>query len=86
MLDRNEAIVNVLAIADGLSAFREEVVQGLDAIGFDLVELEDSEPLAERRATNVVSAELLTLVSEVEATGTPRFGRFHTWRSEEEDS
>ena len=85
LMDRNEAFVNVLACANDEAGFQGTVEQGLSYIGFDLVELEDSEPLHQRQENYVVDEELLALADEVRSSGSPRFGSFHTWVSDEEN-
>lgn len=83
MLDRNEAVTNVLALATSEEAFRTAASIALSALGFDLVTLEEAEPLDVRRQAYVVSDELLLLAAEVRDTGTARFGKFHTWVSDD---
>jgi hypothetical protein len=82
LMDRNEAFVNVLAFAGNESTFAENVRRALDEIGFDLVELEDPEPLQKRRESFVVSEDLLRLAKEVQLYRSPRVGEFYTWTSE----
>jgi hypothetical protein len=83
MLDRNEAVTNALALASTAADFALTVSRALDALGFDLVELEDPEPLAVRLAQFTVSEELLKLADVVRESGSPQFGKFHTWISNE---
>lgn len=83
LLDRNQAIVNVLAIAIDEHQFSQIVRATLDGRGFDLIQLEDPEPLAQRAEQFIVAEELLRLAEEVRRTGLPQFGTFHTWVSDE---
>ena len=85
LMDRNEAIVNVLAMADSPSAFHQAAESALAKIGFDLVNLEDVESLRRRREQFQVADELLALAKEVARDGVARFGAFHTWTSAEAD-
>jgi hypothetical protein len=84
LLDRNDAYVNVLALAASASEFHQTAEAALTKLGFQMVELEDSEPLDRRLEGTEGGAELLALAREVEASGEPRFGPFHTWTSNEE--
>lgn len=86
LLDRNQAFVNALAPASDLDSFRLAVERGLDEMGFDLIALEDAESLRARQVSFQVAEDLLQLAAEVEVTGATRFGTFHTWRSEGNDS
>ena len=82
LMDENDAYVQVLALASTAAEFCSEVVAGFDAIGFDLAELEDAEPLVERRRKAVVDSSLLAKATEVRDTGNPRFGPFVAWRTD----
>jgi hypothetical protein len=84
LLDRNGAIVNVLALAQDEAAFRDAVETALRNLGFELVLLENAEPLQERLNKYQVADDLLKLGDEVRASGTPMFGTFHTWVSNNE--
>jgi hypothetical protein len=84
MLDRNEAFTNALARANDQTSYRQAVEHALDELGFDLVSIEDAEPLRERVANFEVAGDLLELAGMVEIGGAPRFGEFHTWRSDDE--
>ena len=81
-MDENGAFVQVLALASNAAEFGGEVVAAFDAIGFDLAELEDAEPLAERLRKAVVADSLLAKAAEVRDTGYLRFGPFVTWHSD----
>jgi hypothetical protein len=83
LLDRNNAFTNVLALAQNVDGFRDAVARALAEEGFDLVDLEDAEPLHLRLMTHSVDEELLKLASEVQRTGQPLFGRLHTWISDD---
>lgn len=79
LLDRNAAAVNVLALAQEAQGFTAAATSALDKLGFDLVAMEDAEPLRVRLQTHSVDEALLALAEEVETTGDPQFGTFHTW-------
>jgi hypothetical protein len=82
-MDENDAYVQVLALASNHAEYRTAVEQACDALGFDLEELEDAEPLAVRLGGWSVNESLLAKASEVESTGFPRFGTFVTWASDD---
>jgi uncharacterized caspase-like protein len=84
-MDRNAAYVNVLAMARTASEFHDAAAAAFRNIGFEVVELEDPEPLARRLEASEVDATLIALAHEVESSGQPRFGSFHTWTAEDED-
>ena len=84
LMDRNEAFTNVLALADSGTGFTEAVRRALDQMGFDLVELEDPEPLRQRQQKFTVADELLSLAQCVKASGRTAFGTWHTWTSDSE--
>ena len=86
LMDRNEAFVNVLANASGEPSFRAAVSVALHGLGFDLVSVEDPEPLSRRREHYLVTADVLELAEEVKRRGLPRLGDFYTWRSKGEES
>ena len=83
LMDRNQAVVNVLALCRDEREFRAAVAVALSEAGFDLVDLEDPESLEERRSKYVVDDALLALAERVMSTGSPQFGRFHTWVADE---
>lgn len=83
LLDRNRAYVNILAMARAVAGFEQEAREACAALGFELVELEDVEPFETRAAAAQISQALLSLAKEVESTGAPRLGAFHTWTSED---
>lgn len=83
LLDRNAAAVNVLALAQDAQGFTAAASGALDELGFDLVAVEDPEPLRMRLQAFTVDEGLLALAREVETTGRPKFGTFHTWVSDE---
>lgn len=84
LLDRNEAVTNVLALANNEACFRQAVTEAFSRLGFDVVDLEDPEPLAQRLEAFTVSDDLLRLAQEVRLTSMPRFGTFNTWRAAED--
>ncbi len=81
LMDRNGAHVNVLAMAASSSGYHRAVAEALDNMGFDLVEIEDPEPLCQRRQAFEVSDDLLALANEVAQDGVTRMGTFFTWMS-----
>jgi hypothetical protein len=83
LMDRNGAYVNVLALAASASEFHQTAEAALTKLGFQMVELEDSEPIDKKLEGAEGGVELLALAREVEASGEPRFGPFHTWTSDE---
>lgn len=83
LMDRNHAVVNVLALSRDEREFRATVASALSAAGFDLVDLEDPESLQVRRSRYMVDDGLLLLADRVLSTGTPQFGNFHTWVADE---
>lgn len=84
LMDRNEAVVNVVAMANTVLAFKQAIETALTDIGFDLIDLEDPEPLRVRQEQFEVSEELLRLAGDTRRDGIARFGDFHTWVSDEE--
>lgn len=83
LLDRNLAYVNVLAFAHGEDEYRREATRVLNTLGFDLLSIADAESLSSRMENSGLSAPLLALAEQVLLTGSPQFGTFHTWTSEE---
>ena len=86
LMDRNGAYVNVLAMATTASEFQVAAAAALAEIGFELLDLEEPEPLARRLEVSEVDANLIALAREVECSGKARFGPFHTWTAEDADS
>ena len=86
LLDRNDAFVNTLALARTADGFTEIVRGGLAQLGFDLIELEEAEPLTERRASHTIPEEIDRLAESALATAAPRFGAFYTWVSDDDDA
>lgn len=83
-MDRNEAFVNVLAMAWNEDSFLREAREALDQLGFDLLALEEPEPLRRRASQYHVAEELLSLAMEVETSGEAKFGTFRTWVQNDE--
>jgi hypothetical protein len=83
LLDRNGAYVNVLALAADVLEYAEQVRAALRDAGFDVVAMEDVEPLSRRRERYALQQDLLTLAQDVETSGLVRFGTFHTWTAED---
>jgi EAL domain-containing protein (putative c-di-GMP-specific phosphodiesterase class I) len=83
-MDRNDAFVNVLALASTQGEFADVVRDDLAQLGFDLVELEDTERLSERRESFTIPEEINRLAELTLATAKTQFGTFHTWVSGDE--
>jgi hypothetical protein len=81
VLSRNEAMVNILALASDLEGFRDAAAGSLRDLGLDLIELSDAEPLWERQLEHEVLESLVALAEDVRQTGRTSFGDFHTWPS-----
>ena len=84
LMDRNQAFVHVLAMARDEETFRRLAVVALGDLGFDCVEIEEPEPLEQRRAQYHVADDLLSLASEVRTTGKPLVGKLFTWVTNDE--
>jgi len=78
------AFVNVLSIAADASEFLEKVRQTLDALEFDVQDVENIEPFARRVSTRELDPKLILLANEVLQSGETRFGTFHCY--EEKDN
>jgi hypothetical protein len=83
LLDRNKVFVNVLALASNEREFRNGMAQTCEKLGFDMRMIEDPEPLRQRTQHYEVDQGILDLARQVEESGSPRFGEFYTWRSED---
>ncbi len=83
MMDENDAFVSALALAYDGASFRQAIVGAFDDMGFDLIELEDAEPLSQRLAVFQMPTDILALADEVVRTGYPRFGTWYTWTSDD---
>jgi hypothetical protein len=81
LMDRNDAFVNVLALASTQGEFTDVVRDDLAQLGFDLVELEDTERLSERRESFTIPEEINRLAELALATAKTQFDAFHTWAS-----
>jgi hypothetical protein len=82
LLDRNLAFATVLGLADSADAFQRLIASAADHMGFDLLELEEQEPLRIRQTRCSVPAPALRLASEVNETRQVRFSPMFTWTSE----
>ncbi len=76
------AVVNVLAIADCEATFARQVKEAAEAMGLELVELEECEVLEKRREKFEVDEALIEKAGEVNSTRDLRFGSFHTYTHE----
>jgi len=82
LMDRNLAYATVLGLADSADSFKKVVGDAADRMGFDLLELEEEEPVRVRQLRCEVPAAALRLASEVSDTREVRFSPFYTWISE----
>ena len=82
LMDRNLAYATVLGLADSADTFNRVVGAAADRMGFDLLELEEEEPLRIRQTRFEVPAPALRLAAEVSDTGEVRFSPLFTWVSE----
>lgn len=83
LMDRNLAYANVLALASDPAEFAQAVRHAAAELGFDLLELEECEPMRLRLQVAEVANELVELSGDVGRTGSVRFSTLHTWVSEE---
>lgn len=83
-MDRNDAFVNVMALASTLVEFTQLVRDDLAQLGFDLIELEEPERLSERRESFIIPEEIDRLAELTLATAKVQFDAFHTWASDDE--
>ena len=73
------AYVNVLGYAIDNEDFEDKVGFQCKALGFEIIEIEDAEPFAQRINDWEVSSEIQRLAREVEQTGEFRFGTYHSF-------
>jgi hypothetical protein len=74
------AFVNVMARAKSEAEFRDRVDKALADIGLVLVQIEECEQFAERRARAKVAAQLLTMERTLHRQPNDIvFGTFHRW-------
>lgn len=85
LLDRNDAFVNVVALAHTAEEFTQLVRGALSQLGFELVDLEEIEPLALRRLSFAIPEEMERLAEIARGSATVEFGAFHTWVSDDDD-
>ena len=83
LMDRNAAFTNVIAVATSAAEFAEAATTALSDNGFELVALEESEPLAARLLKHTLDERLQALAQEVSRTGVPGFGTLFTWVKDE---
>jgi hypothetical protein len=86
LLDRNDAFVNAVALAHTAEEFTELVRGALSRLGFDLVDLEEIEPLAHRRLSYAIPEEMERLAEMTQISATIQFGAFHTWVSDDDET
>jgi len=82
LMDRNLAYATVLGLADSADTFQRVVAAAADRMGFDLLELEEEEPLRVRQLNYEVPEAALRLAAEVSDTREVRFSPLYTWTSE----
>jgi hypothetical protein len=85
LLDRNDAFVNAVALAHTAEEFTQLVRGALSQLGFELVDLEEIEPLALRRVSFAIPEEMERLANIAQSSVTVEFGAFHTWVSDDDD-
>lgn len=84
LLDRNDAFVNVVVVADSIDEFTKRIREALSQLGFELTDLEEVETLTERRAAFKIPQEIESLADVARDTGTVQFGSFYTWTSDDD--
>ena len=85
LMDRNEAYVNVAAYEASLEAFKQAVASAAKDFGFEVLEMEDAEPLAQRREAFQIPPEMEAIAEKAERTKEVVFGTFFTWVSESDE-
>jgi hypothetical protein len=83
LMDENDAYVQTLALASSTREYEKIVRDTLGERGFDVVEIEDPEPLSERMKSWTVDPSLLSIASQVEKSGEVGVGPFVVWSSDE---
>jgi hypothetical protein len=73
------AYVNAVGPASGANDFRQQLADAVDNLELDLLEIEDAEPLDERRAHYQVDAEIDELETQARRDGALHFGTFHNY-------
>jgi len=81
-MDRNLAYATVLGLAGSAGEFRRVVASAAELMGFDLLELEEEEPLHIRQMRCEVPPAALRLAGEVADTREVKFSPLFTWVSE----
>ena len=81
--DSRGAYVNVLALANDEPQFVEKATLALSALGFDIFEVEDVEPLQDRATRVLIDDELIRLAEEVRASGETQLGTFHAFQADD---
>jgi hypothetical protein len=85
LLDRNDPFVNAVALAHPAEEFTQLVRSALSQLGFELVDLEEIEPLALRRLSFAIPEETERLAEIAQISTKVEFGAFHTWVSDDDD-
>lgn len=74
----------MLAVAEDPADYRKKVTGALTKMGFDVLEIDDDEPLANRLRKYVVDPQLRELAAEAERSGEVTFGNFHSYEDDVE--
>lgn len=80
----SRAFVNALAVAEDPADYRKKVTGALIKMGFDVLEIDEDEPLANRLRKYVVDPQLRELAAEAERSGEVTFGNFHSYEDDVE--
>lgn len=76
------AFVNILAFVSSETEYVESIKRVLEAMNFDVFQIENIEPIKIRQSRVVVEKYLCELADQVENTGEAAFGTFHTFENE----
>jgi hypothetical protein len=82
LMDRNLAYATVLGLADSVDEFKRVITRAADRMGFDLLEMEEEEPLRIRQTRCEIPPAALQLAAEVIDTKEARFSPLFTWIAE----
>ena len=78
------AFVNVIALACSEQEFFSRVREALEELGFDILDLEDVEPYAERTKKYKIDPKLKEMAAKIDSKNPIGFGTFHMYRPEVE--
>lgn len=79
------AYVNVLTPAEDLADYGIRVSGALAEMGFDVIEIDDAEPMTQRVRSYVVDPGLKQLAVEVKRDWKLRVGSFHSYTDDDDD-